>query len=815
MKNIKTLKLYLIVLFLFGYLSSQAQGFDTVLSKLDREYKQEKLYLHFDRATYIPGETIWFKAYLFTGNFPSQISKTLYAELLDAKGKLLERKSIPVVVSGAAASFDIPPDLITSHIYVRAYTKWMLNFDSSFLFTKAIPIINSKQTINKSIPLSQKNNSSVTTQQPAFFLQFFPEGGDLVQEVESRVAFKATDHKGIPINISGDVTDNKGNKIRSFASVHDGMGSFEFLPKTGYTYKATWKDAKGTPHETLLPVAKQNGFVIEVNTNSNQIEFKIKRSANGPLSYPFVYVIAQLNQQLLYRAKVNLSKINIASGIIPLDNIPAGIVQVTLFTPDEKPIAERITFVNQSASYFITDLNTALKDMGKRKKNVIQIDVPDTLAANLSVAVTDADLDPVEQGANIFSSLLLTDDIKGYVYNPAYYFSSDADSVADHLDLVMMTNGWRRFNWENVLANRWPKIIYAPENYLSIGGQIIGLNKTLLANRELNAVLELKNKNRKFMNTPVLANGKFFFSEIVFYDTARLFYQFNNDKNKSLTSSAIFEIKNNLLTKALQLEPDSFLLSSLIKPDSAIAVKNIEIYKKQQSELELQKVKILKEVVITTKKKSKQEIMDEEYTSGFFSGGESKTFLPDEDPAFHSSQTVLDYLQSRVAGLQITVGADPSILWRGSKTALFMNEIEGDVTMIQTISMSDVAMIKVFNPPFFGASGAGAGGAVAVYLKKGATGNQITKGLDYVSIAGYSPVKEFYSPDYSKTEEITNADYRKTLYWNPFVITDKIHRRIFLSFYNNDITKKMKVIIEGCNEEGKLTRVEKVLQDKK
>jgi hypothetical protein len=799
MKNIRNSNFYLFILLLFTCASAQAQRFDSALSKLNKEYKQEKLYLHFDRDVYNAGDTIWFKAYLFTGNYPSQISKTLYAELLDDKGKVLERRTAPIVMSSAAAAFDLPPNLANSVVYIRAYTKWMLNFDSSFIYTKAITIATLKKTDKEFIA-------------PRGSLHFFPEGGDLVQDVASRVAYKATDQFGMPINISGDVLDNKSNKILSFKSEHDGMGSFELQPKPGEIYKAIWKDEKGKTHETLLPVAKQNGIVIEVSNNLLQIEFKIKRAANSPLLYPFVYVVAQMNQQLLYKAKANLTKLISVSGIIPSESLPSGIVQVTILTPDETPIAERITFINPSASSFITDLNTALNDMGKRKKNVIQIDVPDTIACNLSVSITDADLDPVAKGDNIFSNVLLTSDIKGYVHQPAYYFSSDADSVADHLDLVMMTNGWRRFNWKNIMANHWPKIIYQPENYIAIEGQIHGLNKTLLANKELNGVIELKNKDREFLSTPVFVDGKFIFPDMIFYDTAKLFYQFNNDKNKSLTSKASFDIKTNLLKATLQLKPDSLSLLSLIKLDTSIIAKNIKIYKEQLSDLELRKVKTLKEVVITTKKKSKQEMMDEEYTSGLFSGGDNRTFLPEDDLSFLSSQSVLSYLQSRVAGLQVSTGAQPSISWRGSPTALFMNEIVQDIGMIQTIPMSDVAMIKVFNPPFFGAFGAGAGGAVAVYLKKGATGNQMTKGLDNVTISGYSPVKEFYSPDYSKINQMIGADYRKTLYWNPFVITDKKKRRILLPFYNNDITKKIKIIVEGCNEDGKLTRVEKILQ---
>jgi hypothetical protein len=173
---------------------------------------------------------------------------------------------------------------------------------------------------------------------------------------------------------------------------------------------------------------------------------------------------------------------------------------------------------------------------------------------------------------------------------------------------------------------------------------------------------------------------------------------------------------------------------------------------------------------------------------------------------------VLQYLQSRVAGLQISLSTPTTITWRGQRTALFLNEIQQEsADVLESTPMSDIAMVKIFNPPFFGAFGGGGGGAIAVYLKKGVEAYSTAKGLDYSKIQGYSPVKEFYSPDYSKNE-LSITDYRATLYWNPFVLTDKDHRRIFLSFYNNDITKKIRVVIEGVNEEGKLTSSEKVFQ---
>jgi hypothetical protein len=221
---------------------------------------------------------------------------------------------------------------------------------------------------------------------------------------------------------------------------------------------------------------------------------------------------------------------------------------------------------------------------------------------------------------------------------------------------------------------------------------------------------------------------------------------------------------------------------------------------------------VLQTVVIKAPQKSKKQLMDEQYTSGLFSGGDGYTFITEDDPFANASQTVLTYLQGKVAGLQINVsGPRPTLSWRGGSPSIFLNESTADIQSVQSIPMSEVAMIKVFRPPFIGAFGGGSGGAIAVYYKKGVSRNN-AKGLDHTTITGYTPVKQFYSPEYPSDQASTDPDIRTTLYWNPLLLTDKTHRRIYLTFYNNDVTKKFRVIIEGCNEEGKLTRAEKVFK---
>lgn len=781
--------------------SLNAQIFDSVLKKLDTEYPQEKLYLQFDKSSYTPGETIWFKAYLFASNYPSEISHTVYAELVDEQGNVIQKKNAPVFRYGAAAAFDLPTDLSGRYVYVRAYTRWMLNFDSSFIFLKGFPLLSSKKPVAKSNPV-----------QPSYALQFLPEGGDLVEGVESRIAFKGIDQNGYPTNFSGDVVDSKGKKVGEVKPMHDGMGFFRLTPEVGEQYKCKWKDARGQLHETNLPVAKKDGVVLEANSTAAGIEFIIRRPSTVAIATPF-QLVAQMQQQMLYRARANLSAKSEVKGTLPTDNLATGIVQLTLFDEYNRPVAERLVFVNRQDYYFITDLNTAVKNIIKRGKNVIRIDVPDTIVTNLSVAVTDADINPPLKGEDdIFSSVLLTSDLKGYVNRPAYYFSSEADSVAAHLDLVMMTNGWRRFNWDKVLANQFPAIKYRPDNYLGIEGRIRGINKSEIKDRDITAILQPRNGGKQFVSIPVQPDGDFELPGLLFYDTVKIYYQLNNDKDKTLTMRANWDFASNLMKDAINVNLPPKQELYVVRPDSSVILKSKAATQKFLDQQ--RKVQTLATVEVRAKQKSKQDKIEAEYTSGLFSGGDANTFLLEDDPAALGYQDVFSYLQGKVAGLQIiSNGGTVSLSWRGGNPALFLDEMQQqDASMLQTMPMSNVALIKVFKPPFIGAMGGGGNGAIAVYTKKGSSAYQDVKGLDFVNIAGYSPNKEFYSPDYEKDPELDKDDYRTTLYWNPFILTDKNNRKVMLTFFNNDISKRIRVVIEGMNAEGKLTRIEKTFE---
>ncbi len=778
-----------------------AQHIDSLVNILGAKYPQEKIHLHIDKAYYNAGETIWFKAYLAADNLPRAISKTMYAELLDDKGAVLQRKMMPVLQSGAASGFDLPDTVRASRLFIRAYTSWMLNFDSSLLYLKPIQIIPAKGTAKKLPPV-------VT-----YSVQFFPEGGDLVNAISSEVAFKATDSQGEPIVIKGDILDGKGKKITSFSSIHDGMGFFILQPLAGEKYKAIWKDKKGIQHETELPAAKRQGMVLSTHLEGNQLNYTLTRTDSAEADYTSFHVVAQMQQRMVYSARINMAKKNSITAPIETDSMPSGVLQITVFNAARLPVAERIVFINHENYFFITDLHSGEKNLGKRGRNTLQIDVGDVLLSTLSISVTDAGLNPVTKNEeSIYSQLLLSSDLKGYVYNPAYYFSGDADSVKQHLNLVMMTNGWRRFKWEDVLAGNWPVIKNLPENYLSISGKILGLSKALLYQKELTGILKTKNGGSNIYSMPFNGQGEFLQDGLYFFDTAKMYYQLNNDKDKTLTTSASFSFRNSFIKAPAQ---SISMLSGLYAPektDSVIVLKNSTMASLQRNQIESNRIKTLETVQVRTRQKSLKEKLDEEYTSGFFSGGDGYTFTTEDDPFAKSAISILAYLQGKVAGLQISTSGAGGATWRGSPTSFFLNEVNTDVSNLQSINMNDVAMIKVFRPPFFGAAGGGSGGAIAIYTKKGASDNSQIKGLPLTLINGYSVIKEFYSPDYEKNPEPELKDYRTTLYWNPNLHFDKNTRRVTIPFFNSDNCKKIRVTIEGINEAGQLTREEKIIE---
>ena len=789
-----------------------AQKLDSMMNVYANNFPQEKIHIQFDKKLYNPGETIWFKAYIFTGADPSLFSKNFYAELSDPEGNILFRKAYPISESSTAGNFDLPKVVKGRHLHFRAYTTWMTNFDSAFYYERDIRIYDKKLD----------SGGTVTLVPREMHLQFFPEGGDLVGGVESMIAFKANDQFGLPVAAKGVILDRTGKELLSFIPEHDGMGKFLLTPDKGDSLVAVWKDEGGVEHRTPLPAVKSVGAVVRAMPSNQKILFSIARSSDGGPEYKHLTIIGHMHQHLVYKAKVNLEDNFMSGGTIPTGQLPTGVLQLTVFTADLVPVAERVVFVNNHEFLFTPEMAVLAKSMAKRGRNNLQIEVPDTMRSNLSLAITDAGADgEFPNDDNIISRLLLTGDLKGRVHNPYYYFSNISDSLASQLDLVMMTHGWRRFKWDQLARGQVPVIKNPEQNYLSMKVDVLGVDAYKINREEsLNVLMSRKDSSSQMLMLPHLSGTKFGVTGLVFYDTVRAFYMFN--VNKELSRQAAITFDNGLIKSRRSAKPLWQAQEGWTAEDSAYLRRNRFIVEEatRVKPIEDQKVKTLESVTVHGRQKTDKEKMEERYTSGMFAGGDAYTYDLVNDVTATGMMDIFQYLQGKVAGLQITTGNGPgglpSLTWRGGTPGLYLNEMQVDASQLQSTPVSDIAMVKVFRPGSGVGFGGGSGGTIAVYTKKGGDEKRSDgdfKGMEHTLLAGYAAAKEFYSPNYLVASPLNEAeDLRSTLYWKPYVLMDKDNKKVNIEFFNNDITRKMRIVLEGFNEDGKLTHIEQIIQ---
>ena len=794
------MKEFFAVFFIFNLagFSVTAQNIDSTLFKYASQYGQERAYLQYDKSAYIPGETIWFKAYLMKGTLPAEESKTFYTDWTDDTGKLLLHSVSPLVDATSNSQFDIPADYTGKFIHVRAYTKWMLNFDSAFLYEKDLRVI------------SKNNNVPASKIQATPMIQFFPEGGDLIAGVSNKIAFKANDQWGKPVKIGGYIQNGNGEKKDSLRIIHDGMGYFFLFPQTGENYVAKWKDEKGKEYVTSLPVVKPTGVSLQVTLSENKRTFSVIAAQDVAKSLGTLHILGTINQYQAFKISKDISP-GFIKGVIPTQDLPSGILTITVFDGQWKPLAERITYLNNEEYRFNTEMNVEHWGLNKRARNEILITVPDSLPASFAVAVTDAGID-TDSSNTIFSHLLLTSEIKGQVYNPSYYFSANNDIIAQRLDLVMLTNGWRRFNWEDVVNGKLPKIIYPKDStYLSLSGKIYGATPSQL--REAASIILLVNQkkaaegNKMFM-LPVESNGTFNDPSIFLFDSAHIFYKLS----KGLSDASVKFMENRLPALRNRLPAVGFFNNQL--GDTSGFNRHFQLSDETVRLLLELEGKTLENVIIKAKTKSPLEIMDQKYSSGLFAGGDGYQFDLVNDKLGFASRNVFEYLQSRVAGLQINTSSNPpTMTWRGGAPQIFLDEMPIDGDFASSIAVSQIAYIKVLRPPFFGGSGNSSSGAIAIYTRRGDDAKEEPgKGLANSKVSGYTAIRQFYSPNYSSFNAANEKrDIRTTLYWNPQVTTTALKNKIKITFYNNDVSKAFRVIIEGMNKDGQLTHLEQIM----
>lgn len=301
------------------------------------------------------------------------------------------------------------------------------------------------ESIHKPVPITSDEMS----------LQFFPEGGDMISGLSSRVAFRALDDNGKAIHVKGVIKDSKGNEVGTLETFHKGMGAFFLTPKSGESYTASITRPAGITKTWNLPEALPHGFALEVKPDKNDLHLKLRSTGTFK-----AHILAQVRGKMYFTTSTILNEgENTVS--IPTSNFPAGVAQITLFDQQMTPRAERLVFVNRERQLNIS-VQTEREQYQNREKVKATIRTTDEngnpVPAFVSAKVVNDQLLNFadDKSGNILSAMLLEYDLKEKVDEPNFYFDVNEAKSTTALDLLMMTSGWRRFTWKQVLSKQQP-----------------------------------------------------------------------------------------------------------------------------------------------------------------------------------------------------------------------------------------------------------------------------------------------------------------------------------------------------------------------
>jgi len=469
--------------------ANAASRLDSLVQRLrlfGERIPQEKVYVHMDNTCYFLGDTIWFAAYTCQtdSDKPSTISRVLYAELFNEDGYLMARKTIRMTNGRGNGFFSLADTSLYAGFYeLRAYTRWQLNWgraerehsdgaeewffnrqmakeyyrDYDKLYSRVFPVYDHPKdsvAYNQWITPRPLRRATATSSKPRLHLTLYPEGGQLVDGCPCRVAFEAAMHDGMAVegtlvlrDINGDAVsmgDGFGNEVSAASTSHRGRGIFEFTPQYENLYEAEFTSADGLVAKAELPIAQKEGVAIVVRQGERQwhITTHVRGIPEGK----------QLKVEIAHEGKVLLCEPMKHTLLIRNNDLPMGVNQLIVSDDEGRVYADRLFFVTKTEQLQPTLAVSGLKEQYKPFEKVslkitdVRSDEKDEAFISLAIRDAAASADTYDSG-NIMTEMLLTSEIKGFVPQPEWFFESDDEDHRRGLDLLMMTQGWRRFTW--------------------------------------------------------------------------------------------------------------------------------------------------------------------------------------------------------------------------------------------------------------------------------------------------------------------------------------------------------------------------------
>jgi len=746
------------------------------------QHCQEKLYLHTDKQVYVTGEMLWFKAYLLNAENHrfSDLSKVLYVDLIDHNQTSVLREIYALDDGESNGSLFLPTSLQSGTYKLRAYTRWMRNIDEAFFFTKDIPIINPFRNLANGAP-SRSDKMS---------MQFFPEGGDLIEGLSNKIAFQALDSLGRGMEFTGLIVDQDTNIITRIRPHKFGIGNFELSPMANKTYTAMIVGDDSAISTYSLPQAVSVGLSLSVDAlDPTFVHLSIEASKDYlRLRGRAVMLLVHCRGKLLVREELILRNGQVDYQL-QKDQLPAGITHITVFDDLDLPQCERLVF-NKPQKLWTPEVTTDKEHYAQRDRVSVKIkDNGEKTAmpkSSMSMTVYLNDQLQMEQERNIVSYVLLESDLKGFIEHPLYYLINDGKVVDQAIDNLMLTHGWRRFLWRDILGDSLHQDLLIPEYRTQL---IKGTIKGAISDKPVrNQVVYLSLPSR-YPRTFVAESDEngVFHAEILDPYNYESVYVMPEDT----TADYRIEI----------MEP--------FPVDSEPLITNAHIISKNMAE-EIVNTSVSMQIENAYREYKNAGIASIKLDTTDFYGFPDERYYLDEYTRFTVMEEVLrEYVHGvllrKQQGKFIFKVIDPANQAVFDEDPLIL--LDGvpvfDADKIMKLNPLTIERIDVVTHKYFKGSKTFPG-IVSFHSYNGdLPGLELNEASSIIKYYDVNYPRAFYSPVYNSPEKLKSRipDYRTSLYWNPNVRSSGPDE-IDVSFYTSDIGGTFMIVLEGLTANG-------------
>lgn len=619
-----------------------------------------------------------------------------------------------------------------------------------------------------------------------FDISFFPEGGNLLAGIKQNVAFKCQQADGYGREVSGVITNSRGDTLTTFGTEHDGMGSFRITPVFGEKLTAR---PDGSDKTFLLPQAKENGFSLVLTQDGNKLDYQILSSPQTEWPDTLILLGHTRGVPLLLTLLEEKDRL----GIINIHTFGDGISHLILLDKNGIPLSQRLVFKYPDKRDFWT-VETDKEKYNAREKVSMEItlgvagDMPEN--GSFSVNITDnGSVSPDSSVNNIISDLLLTSDLKGYIDNPGYYFLEKDTERLRALDLLMQTHGWTRFPVENFKESpvKKPEFLIEREQYIS------GSIENFFGKNAKDAQIFLIAPQHELMRSiEADKEGKFLVNNLEYTDTTLFIANARTRKGSSFVSAEINMEKWPAKNFRIPFKNDGRMLSEHVTDN------NQDFHEYTDS----MRVTHLKEVVIQAKAPDKPEYTATNYeiqkTKYRNIGDLARIMLAkvvQENPRpLAVSDKILILIDNRRFGTFINTRIDES-----DKSPA--NDSMGILNIIRTDEVESIEIYRDQNMCEY-SFGTDIYPAISIRLKPEARKLITRPNMAWNESLGYTLPAEFYHPAYAVPRTATDdPDKRTTLYWNPDLKFNK-EGKAFVEFYTSDHPSSYNIEIEGISSKG-------------